>query len=200
VFGMSRHVASPSRGVQSTVRNRRVDRKFKPRVLRQIQTGADTAGRRDGNAGIDAGRRRGGPRRGGPLRGGLSKIRDLRQMCAPIATTNNILLSRRLFIHRIAIVHGTRPIRRRDGGTPCRRTRTWLNWLVSVSGRQALHKTRTHLRRSFAWLSITVAGQPRWVAPRTKNSTRSRNNQRVCLPKSVTYRISMSVTCGTNAR
>jgi len=38
---MSRHVASPSRGVQSTVRNRRVDRKFKPRVLRQIQTGAD---------------------------------------------------------------------------------------------------------------------------------------------------------------
>jgi hypothetical protein len=39
---MSRHVASPSRGVQSTVRNRRVDRKFKPRVLRQIQTGADT--------------------------------------------------------------------------------------------------------------------------------------------------------------
>jgi hypothetical protein len=38
---MSRHVASPSRGVQSTVRNRRVDRKFKPRVLRQIQTGAE---------------------------------------------------------------------------------------------------------------------------------------------------------------
>ena len=44
VFGMSRHVASPSRGVQSTVRNRRVDRKFKPRVLRQIQTGADRQG------------------------------------------------------------------------------------------------------------------------------------------------------------
>src|SRR5262249_30966561 len=42
VFGMSRHAASPSRGVQSTVRNRRVDRKLKPRVLRQIQTGADS--------------------------------------------------------------------------------------------------------------------------------------------------------------
>jgi hypothetical protein len=45
VFGMSRQVPSPYRGVQSTVRDRRVDRKFKSQVLRQIQTGADNAQR-----------------------------------------------------------------------------------------------------------------------------------------------------------
>jgi hypothetical protein len=42
VFGMSRQVPSPYRGVQSTVRDRRVDRKFKPLVFRQFQPGVDT--------------------------------------------------------------------------------------------------------------------------------------------------------------